>query len=238
MAINTVKVTANKIKNRENTISRIRLIIIVLVLFLLILFSMLSLVYMGGDFVITLDPNFSVKSGLIMYDQAELKQEKLKLYANGIDFMDNISVEWLPNDIDSSKGGAHNGENYIAYTFFIENTGEKEVDYWYEVYIEDVIKNVDEAIRIMIIRNKERKIYAKINEQTQKEEENTIIFHSKDIAILEKREKLNKNEVDKYTIVIWLEGDDPDCLDNIIGGEIKLKMRIIESHLEPGSDKK
>jgi hypothetical protein len=36
---------------------------------------------------------------------------------------------------------------------------------------------------------------------------------------------------DKYTIVIWLEGNDPDCLDNIIGGTMKLGMnfRIVES---------
>ena len=34
-----------------------------------------------------------------------------------------------------------------------------------------------------------------------------------------------------YTIVIWLEGNDPDCVDAIIGGTIKFTMefKIIES---------
>ena len=45
------------------------------------------------------------------------------------------------------------------------------------------------------------------------------------------REKFEPKAKDKYTIVIWLEGNDPDCLDNIIGGTIKLGMnfKITES---------
>ena len=119
------------------------------------------MVYRGGDFLITLDPQFSLKSGLVMFDDPELKDSKIKMYANGIDFMDNISIDWLPEDIDNTRGGSHNGGNYIAYTFYIENKGNKEVDYWYEATIDDVIKNVDDAIRIMVIRNKEEQYMPK-----------------------------------------------------------------------------
>ena len=31
-------------------------------------------------------------------------------------------------------------------------------------------------------------------------------------------------EVHKYTVVIWLEGDDPDCTDELIGGHAGLQM--------------
>jgi len=27
-------------------------------------------------------------------------------------------------------------------------------------------------------------------------------------------------DVHKYTVVIWLEGDDPDCTDELIGGHV------------------
>jgi len=30
----------------------------------------------------------------------------------------------------------------------------------------------------------------------------------------------------RFTVVIWIEGDDPDCLDSVIGGEIKVDMAI------------
>lgn len=33
-------------------------------------------------------------------------------------------------------------------------------------------------------------------------------------------------EIHKYTVVIWLEGDDPDCTDELIGGHVGLEMDI------------
>ncbi len=232
MAVSTVKVTAKHIKKREKRIKKLIVLIIILFLFLLIVFAVLSLFYRGGDFVITLDPNLALKSGLKMFDEEELKHDRLKFYAKGLEFMDNISINWLPKDIDNHKGGSHNGENYIAYTFYLENNGDKPADYWYEVVIEDVIKNIDDAIRIMIIQNKERVVYAKINDVTKKEEKDTVAFYSNEQAIIEQRKALKVGDTDKYTIVIWLEGDDPDCLDHLIGGEIKISMRIIESHID------
>jgi len=230
MARGTVKVTAKRIKRRESIIKKVSIIIIVLILFLLILLSILSLIYRGGDFLITLDPQFSLKSGLVMFDDPEIKNNKIKMYVTGPDFMDNISIDWLPENIDDARGGSHNGDNYIAYTFYIENRGTKEVDYWYEITIDDVIKNVDDAIRVMVIRNKERIVYAKVNELTKEEEPGTTKFYNSSVAVLEQRKGIERKEIDKYTIVIWIEGNDPDCLDNLIGGEIKLSMRIIESH--------
>ena len=39
-------------------------------------------------------------------------------------------------------------------------------------------------------------------------------------------------EIDKFTIVIWVEGDDPECKDNLIGGEMKVHMVITEQHIK------
>lgn len=227
-----VKYTAEKIEKREKRIKRIFKILVILSVSILIFFVILTLAFQGGNFIITLDPQFSLKSGLKMYDNSQLKDEKIKLYAQGIDFMDNISIKWLPNNLGEQSGGSNNGENYIAYTFFIENTGEQPVDYWYELDILNVIKNVADAVRFMIIFNGTETVYAKINEQTKKEEDGTKAFYSDEIAVLEQRKAINPNVMDKYTIVMWIEGDDPDCLDNIIGGELKVKVRIIESFIE------
>lgn len=82
----------------------------------------------------------------------------------------------------------------------------------------------------MIILNGEKKVYAKINSQTKEPEKDTIAFYSDDIAVVEPRYAVKPGDIDRVTIVIWLEGDDPDCLDNLIGGEIKASMRITEGH--------
>lgn len=232
MGIQTVKVTAKHIDKREKRIKKLLIILFILLFLLFATFGILSIIYRGGDFIITLDPNLALKSGLKMFDETELEHEKLKFYAEGIEFMDNISINWLPQDINQHKGGSHNGENYIAYTFYIKNEGDKAADYWYELTLEAVIKNVDDAIRIMIIQNGERSVYAKINDVTKKPEKDTIAFYSDKIAIVEKRSGLKIKDQDKYTVVIWLEGDDPDCLDHLIGGEIKVSMRIVESHID------
>ena len=46
--------------------------------------------------------------------------------------------------------------------------------------------------------------------------------------MVKKRENFNPGDTDRYTIVIWIEGDDPECLDNLIGGAIKMHMIITE----------
>lgn len=45
-----------------------------------------------------------------------------------------------------------------------------------------------------------------------------IPFVSDSIVAVGKQEGVVPGEVHKYTVVIWLEGDDPDCTDDLIGG--------------------
>ena len=40
------------------------------------------------------------------------------------------------------------------------------------------------------------------------------------------RTGFKKGEIDKFTIVIWLEGNDPECTDEIRGGKIKFSMNF------------
>ena len=228
----SVVVTAEKIAKRKKNLKFTKLFFLIITLLLSILFVILSFIYNGGKFIISLDKNFALKNNIVIYESLEYKDAKSKLYAEEVNFMDNISIKWLPEDIATSYEGSHNGQNYIAYTFYIENQGDSTVNYWYEIVIDDVIKNVDEAIRIMIFRNDEKKVYAKINADTKKEEEGTIAFYSDDLAVLEQRVDFNPNDIDRFTIVVWLEGDDPDCVNAIIGGEIKMHMNITEELIE------
>lgn len=42
------------------------------------------------------------------------------------------------------------------------------------------------------------------------------------------RNDIKPGEIDRYSIVVWLEGNDPECIDDIIGGEMKMAMVITE----------
>lgn len=232
MANGTVVITASKLKRRKKFSKISKIVILVLLLLLTIAYFVLGIIYNGGRFTITLDKSFGLDSGIVIYDNSTIKDGKFKLYADDLDFMDNISYKWIPNDIDNMGDGGHNGDNYIAYTFYIENRGNEVIHYWYQITIDDVIRNVDEAIRIMIIHNGERKIYAKANSTTGDAEEDCYIFYDNKIPVLEQREKFAQGDIDKFTIVVWLEGDDPDCVNALIGGEIKMHMDITEEHIE------
>ena len=45
---------------------------------------------------------------------------------------------------------------------------------------------------------------------------------------------VDPQDVHKYTIVLWLEGDDPDCTDALIGGHLGVEMqfKLIEEEIE------
>lgn len=225
-----IKVTADKIYKRKKVYNKFKIILGIVLLVLVFSFIILSIIYKGGKFTVTLDRNLALDNNIVIYDDLEAKDGKRKLEAKDLDFMDNISINWIPGNINNERDGSHNGDNYIAYTFYVANQGEEVIDYWYSVIIDDVIKNVDEAVRVMIFLNDEKSVYAKINSFTGKEEDGTKSFFSDKEAVLENRSGFSPGDIDKFTVVIWLEGDDPDCVDSILGGEIKMHMEIREEH--------
>lgn len=229
-----VIVKASTISKRKKRYGKTKIILSITLLILILSFIILSVIYNGGRFTITLDQRLALDNHIVIYEDSEIKEGKRKLAARNLEFMDNISIDWIPANIDTEAEGSHNGENYIAYTFYIENEGEETINYWYSVIINDVIKNVDEAARVMIFLNGEKTVYAKINSYTNEPEEDTKVFFSKNEAVLEQRKNFAPGDIDKFTVVIWLEGDDPDCTDNLLGGEIKMQMEIREEYKENG----
>ena len=57
-------------------------------------------------------------------------------------------------------------------------------------------------------------------------EEGCVNFESDTIVCSYEEANFLVGNVDKYTIVIWMEGDDPECVDRIIGGSVELSMNI------------
>lgn len=228
-----VIVKASTIAKRKKRYTKTKIVISIILLVMIFAFIILSIIYKGGQFTITLDQRLANDNKIVIYEDNEIKENKRKLSARDLEFMDNISIDWIPTNIDTEANGSHNGDNYIAYTFYVENEGTDTVDYWYSIVIDDVIKNVDEAARVMIYLNGEKTVYAKINALTNESEKDTTPFFSKDKAVLEERKAFSPGDIDKFTVVIWLEGDDPDCTDNILGGEIKMHMEIREEYTDP-----
>ena len=216
----------------EKKVKKILIVVLLFIfLLLLILYYTIGIIYNSGNFSVTLDRNLYFDKGLIIYDDQNYKVYRSELLAPAPETFDNISYKWLPEDIDKQKGGSHNGDNYLAYTFYVENTGSDVSDYWSEVVIEDVIKNVDEAVRMRIYKNGEYVTYAKVGADGQPEP-NTVAFQDEKVIVLEHTPNFKPGDIDKYTIVLWIEGADPECTDNILGGEFKVHMNFHSEHVD------
>jgi len=227
---NEVEVDAKKVYKKKMFVKLLTIIFLALLILLSVIYLFLYIVYDGGRFTVSLDRNLSNRKNIYLSEDGDFKNKRLKLSAQTIDYMDNISIDWLPVDVEKGTG-SHNGQNYIAYSFYLVNNGHETVNYWYELYIDDTIKRVDDAIRVMIFQNGEKTIYAKANRTTKKPEPNTVAFKSKSVAVLKQRKKFKPNTKDRYTIVIWIEGDDPECKNDLLGGEIKMHMDFTEEHV-------
>ena len=223
---------AKKISDTSERIKKLRKLLFLMLIFLLIIYFSLKIAYETGRFTVVLDTSSDMKGALVMYENKNEKLTRRTLKADMLDFMTNISGDWIPENINDEKDGGHNGDNYIAYTFYIENMGDETIHYWYRIYIDDVVKNVDKAIRVAVYLNGDKTVYAKANERTSKPEKDTEAFKDKDNVMLVQRKDFKSKDVDKFTVVIWVEGDDPDCIDDLIGGEMKMHMTITEEHIK------
>ena len=230
---NNVVVKADRIRNWKKLGKFVRLALFLLLLLLIIIYIVLKLLFNDGSFIVSLESNEMLYSGLAMYETLNDPTPKRRLKADDVQFLDNISIKWLPSDITEYEG-SHNGKNYIAYSFYMENKGETVLNYWYSIVMDDVILNADEAIRVMIYVNDDRTVYAKGNSIDGEAEPGTTKFRDDEdgTIILEQRKDMQKGDLDKITVVVWIEGDDPECVNAIIGGHARLHMTMIEEHTQ------
>ena len=233
MSKKDVVVKADKIRNWKKLGKFIRLALIILLLLLVIMYLVLKVLFNDGSFIVSLENNDMLYSGLAMFETLNDPTPKRKLKADDVQFLDNISIKWLPNDITEHEG-SHNGKNYIAYSFYMENQGDQVLNYWYKIVMDDVILNADEALRIMIIVNDKKTVYAKGNSIDGKPEKGTTKFRDDldGTIILEQRENMQPGDLDKITVVVFIEGDDPECTNALLGGHARLHMSLTEEHTE------
>ena len=79
-----IKLNSEKIRERDRKIKVIKTGLLIMLLFLIIIYFLLKIVYETGYFTVSLDPNFAKKSGLIMYENKETKEERKILKATRI----------------------------------------------------------------------------------------------------------------------------------------------------------
>ena len=63
-----VVITADKLRKRKKRYKITRIIILILLIIFSFAYIILGIIYNGGRFTITLDPTFSLESGIVLYE--------------------------------------------------------------------------------------------------------------------------------------------------------------------------
>ena len=205
-------------------LDRMHLLLLGLLLAVAVLFIAAFAQEKMGNFTINLNRLELYRKGISIADNGDFDGATARLVANTVQDATNISIDDIPADVDSIDGG-HNGKNYMAYTYYVRNAGKEDLGYIASITLDSCAKGAEKAVRIAVYQNGERIVYAAPADDGGTEDGCENFLSDKLVCQNENKDFLVGN-VDRYTIVIWMEGDDPDCVDAIIGGSVQFSMSI------------
>lgn len=159
--------------------------------------------------------------------------------------MTNIDGNTLPSTLNDGTGlHSKNGDNYMAYTFFLTNSGAVACNYSYSLVINMATAGVDAAARVRLYFNPDYykaadDVHNYSNDYVDYAKPKTngggapeidpdnramINFVSNSVITEGVVRDFAPGDIAKITVVVWLEGNDPDCTDDVLGGQFKLDM--------------
>lgn len=204
---------------------RLHLILVSMMLAVAVLFIIAFSQEKMGNFTINLNRLELYRKGISISETGEFEDATARLTATSIKDATNISIDDLPDNLDEGERGSHNGKNYMAYTYYVRNAGKEDLGYIARITLDSCAKGAEDAVRVAVWKNGERVVYAEPAKDGNPEDgcEN---FESDDVVCSHHEADFLVGNVDRYTIVIWMEGDDPECVDSIIGGSVQFSMHI------------
>ncbi len=212
-----------------------------------------------GSFVIdTQEDSSLIKIALSEYE--DLSNQTDRLAVKGLTNQRDTTLGDIPFDITKGAGTKTDAEfrRYIAHSFYVINNSEIDVELMFNLDITAIDKDVDSAVRVMLIFGEEQSgtVYAKWQEERETDEEGnptgpwadklvngervpetdpaagakfdgkTKMFVSESRVLSETLGGLGAGKAVKVTVVVWLEGWDAQCVDDLYGGAIRMAMNI------------
>jgi len=206
---------------------------------LTVIVYVISLLYTRfGSFTVSVNKFHNLDYGLSLCERSDFANPTARLDCKASKEITNIDGKML-DDVDlGAIDGEANGENYICYTFYCRNTGKETVDYSFSMNIVNMTLDIEAAVRIRHITSlnggKANSVdYARaygvdeyLNPIPESYPRLTTPFKAERQICYETVNSFNPGDTMKQTVVIWLEGNDKDCVNSIIGGVFKIDMKF------------
>ena len=208
---------------------KIRPILLTVVLcsiFFLILMAITS--NRNGNLTIYVDRT-SVNKSLSLSESSKLTNAVGKLVGPSMVDANDAKGTLIPEDLylkDGNNSATTKDGSYLAYTFYVFNSGSQTLDYEMKFNLENQSKNLDEALRIKLYINDEIPVtYSKrVSGVSEFDDSLTSDFESSKIIASNTVTNLEPGQSTRYTILIWIEQDDMHCNNDKLGGSVTLSM--------------
>ena len=221
--------TAGEIKRYRLWMKMIPIGIIAALMILIIGYVVAVLYSRYGAFTVFVNKFDNLDYALSLSESQGFESATSRLNAEISEKITNIDGQLdLPDPVALDNiNGPHNGTNYVAYTFYCKNAGKATVTYSYELYIRNMTLGIEKAVRVRLYVDGEYVDYAHARtDGGEGPEPGTTAFQTGKTIVKKSIEHFKPGDMTKFTIVIWLEGNDPECVNNIIGGEMKVDMAM------------
>lgn len=207
---------------------------IVLLVFGVLAIVMTLLTYYGaysGNFVITMEEE-AIKKGIILSSDRDFTNPSPRLFADSVGDLGDTTYPSIDiREVVSTDGNYYDPfKSFLAYTFYIKNNGEATVDINFSYVIKDVYRGTEQAIRFLLIENDTILKLYQMPDTIKKEysygaaEKPEVYFFEDKVIFREVIYNFFPEQVKKFTVIIYLEGEDDDCNDDILGGSIRTAM--------------
>lgn len=186
-----------------------------------------------GNFVMSIDPDLKDKEIYISKSSEFINPTSL-LQADSVRNARDITYTMVDVEEVKKTDGSYNDPyfKYLAYTFYVKNFGNESTDLSYYLQITSAKKNVDKTIRVMVISevdgvSTERIYMAKDESEAEYEDiPDCLEFVNEKMIMEDKVYGFFPEQMIKFSVIIWIEGQDPDTTSDILGGQIKIQMKF------------
>lgn len=186
-----------------------------------------------GNFIMSLDEELKERQ-IFMSETEDFLVPTASLQAGSVKGARDITYSMMHIEEAVNTDGNYVDPyfKYVAYTFYVKNMGEETTSLEYETQITVNKNGLDEAIRVLIVSqidgkredtmymlpDTEEVIYTEMPEATY--------FINERLIMKERIDYFFPEQVMKFTVFLWLEGQDPDTTIDVLGGQIKLQMKF------------
>ena len=221
-----------------------------LVLVLIFPFALLAL--QKGNFVVSMTDEL-IERSMNFTETADGAVNKITLHSDVLKEVNPYSILDLPDHLNEFEG-SHNMDDVVAYTFWAVNNGDAPIDYDYYIILNNSTNNVYKATWVMFYEEDKMNVFATADESGEPEKITNLadmVFYEQAVepdkmfvsdgntySLITKPYEdhnlvtkgtvmgLKPGERKKYTVVIWVEMEDKDCTEDIIGGHAGFHMRF------------